>query len=204
MRIRIIVEGKTEQAFKPILIDFLRPRLVSMPSLNFHPYNGSIPTEGKLRRIVQNSLEGKGAADHVIALTDVYTGSAPYLFKDAVDAKNKMREWVGAEPRFHPHAAQHDFEAWLLPYWKTIQEMTGHRKNASSGKPENVNHEKAPPYWIKEMFELGNKSRKSYVKPRDAGRILRGNDLMVSIQQCGEFKAFVNTIISLSGGVVIS
>lgn len=31
----------------------------------------------------------------------------------AADAKQKMREWVGTEPRFFPHAACHDFEAWL-------------------------------------------------------------------------------------------
>jgi hypothetical protein len=40
-------------------------------------------------------------------------------------------------------------------------------------------------------------------KPRDAGRILRDNDLSVSIAQCPELKAFVNTIISICGGKVI-
>ena len=40
-------------------------------------------------------------------------------------------------------------------------------------------------------------------KPRDAGRILRDNDLSVSIAQCPELKAFVNRIISICGGKVI-
>lgn len=204
MRICILVEGKTEQAFKRPLLNFLRPRLDKMPRMDFQPYNGCIPTEDKLKRIVKNRLSGKNGADFVIALTDVYTGPPPYLFKDASDAKSKMFAWVGCENRFYPHAAQHDFEAWLLPYWNTIQDLTGHRMSSPRGNPEEVNHNKSPAYRIMQMFELGNKCRDSYVKPRDAGRILRDNDLLVSINQCAELKAFVNTILSLSGGESIS
>ena len=61
----------------------------------------------------------------MIALTDVYTGSTPPEFQTATDAKDGMRDWVGAEERFHPHVALHDFEAWLLPYWEKIQRITG-------------------------------------------------------------------------------
>lgn len=200
MKICIIVEGKTEKVFQQPLLAFLRPRVGRMPKLEFQPYHGRIPTKDKLRRIVINLLSGRKGADHVIALTDVYTGPPPFQFKDAFEAKEKMRAWVGDEPRFHPHAAQHDFEAWLLPYWSTIQQLTGHGMSAPTGNPESVNHNKPPAYRIMQMFELGAKCRDSYVKPRDAGRILRDNDLLVSINQCAELKAFVNTIISLSGG----
>jgi hypothetical protein len=57
----------------------------------------------------------------VIALTDVYTGTQPHEFQNAEDAKKKMRQWVGDEPRFHPHAAQYDFEAWLLLYFELVR-----------------------------------------------------------------------------------
>jgi hypothetical protein len=64
-----------------------------------------------LQRTITNfTLE----ADAVITLTDVYTGANE--FKDAADAKDKMRQWVGVNDKFYPHAAQHDFEAWLLPF----------------------------------------------------------------------------------------
>ena len=53
-----------------------------------------------------------------------------------------------------------------------------------------------------EIFEIG-KCRESYVKPRDAARILRENDLSVAVAQCSELKAMVNTILSLCGGPVI-
>jgi len=55
----------------------------------------------------------------------------------------------------------------------------------------------------KEIFETGQ-SRDSYVKPRDAGRILRDNDLSVAISQCAELKALVNTILRLCGGEIIA
>jgi hypothetical protein len=113
-----------------------------------------------------------------------------------------MRQWVGNEPRFHPHAAQHDFEAWLIPYWDTIKRLAGSNMNAPSGNPENVNHNKPPAYWIKEIFSAG-KCRNHYNKPRDAERILNENDLSVAIAQCPELKAFVNTILEICGGTAI-
>lgn len=203
VKIAIIVEGKTEKVFIPHLRKFLSDRLTGrMPKLVPSLYDGRIPTEGKLKRRVEHELRGKNAADHVIALTDVYTGTNPPDFLDAADAKAKMREWVGDEPRFHPHAAQYDFEAWLLPYWSTIQTMAGHNKVAPLGQPESINHNNPPAYRIKEIFEIG-KCRDSYVKTRDAGKVLSQNDLLVAINACDELKAFANTILKVSGGVEI-
>lgn len=202
MRIALLVEGDTERVFLPSLRMFLAKRLAgSMPSLTVRPYDGRIPKGEKLQRVVQDLLrKPPKPADAVIALTDVYTGTDD--FKDAADAKAKMRKWVGDEPRFHPHVAMHDFEAWLLPYWPTIQKLARHNKAAPGGAPETVNHDKPPAYRIKEIFELG-KCRDSYVKPRDALRILKDNDLSVAISACPELKAFVNTILQLSGGALL-
>ena len=204
MKITILMEGRTEKAFLPHLRRFLERHLTGrMCALDPLPYDGRIPKEDKLRRVVDNLLSGRNPSNHVIALTDVYTGARPPDFLDAADAKAKMRMWVGPDSRFHPHAAQYDFEAWLLPYWSTIQRLANHNRNAPSGKPESVDHDKPPAYWIKEIFEIG-KCRDSYVKSRDAGRILRDNDLIVTIAQCKELKALVNTIITASGGTAIS
>jgi len=203
MKIALIIEGKTEKAFLPILRDFVKSQLEGrMPNIDPVPYNGRVPTGDKLQRVVTRLLSGPRAADHVIALTDVYTGSQPPDFRDAMDAKNKMRQWVGTEPRFHPHAAQHDFEAWLLPYWPTIQKLAGHNRQSPSGNPEEVNHNNPPAHRIKEIFEIGQ-CRYSYVKPRDALRILKNNDLAVAVRECAELKALVNTIVSVSDGEVI-
>ena len=203
MKITILVEGKTEKAFLPYLRNFLISKLqTKMPRLDVFPYDGRIPKEDKLKRVVDKLLHAGNASDHVIALTDVYTGTTPPDFIDASDAKTKMRLWVGEEPRFHPHVAQHDFEAWLLPYWSTIQKLARHNKTAPAGDPENVNHNNPPAYRIKEIFEIGS-CRDSYIKPRDAGRILKENDLLISIRECTELKLFINTILLVSGGVTI-
>lgn len=128
MKLSIIVEGRTETAFKEALSAFLRSRISRMPRLDFLSQDGRVPKAEKLKRLVHNLLQG--GSDHVIALTDVYTGTRPPDFIDAADARAKMSQWVGDEPRFHPHAAQHDFEAWLLPYWTTIQKLALHNKAA--------------------------------------------------------------------------
>jgi hypothetical protein len=67
--------------------------------------------------------------------------------------------------------------------------------------PESVNHNRPPAYRIKDIFERGHK--RSYSKTRDATAILRGQDLMTAVTQCPELKAFVNTILRLSGATII-
>jgi hypothetical protein len=201
LKLTILVEGKTETAFKPHLISFLKGKLAGkMPKLDMFRYDGRIPTGEGLRRKVDTLLSGHEPSDAVIALTDVYTGTND--FQNAADAKAKLRQWVGPNPLFHPHVAQFDFEAWLLPYWKDIQKLAGHNRNAPVGLPENVNHMHPPSYHIREMFRIGA-CRDDYSKPRDANRILRGKDLGIAAAQCQELRAFLNTIITLSGGTAI-
>lgn len=199
MTISVIVEGKTEKVFVPALRHFLQTRLAGkMPRLDPFPRDGRIPKEDKLRRVVLKLLES--GAHAVIALTDVYTGTNE--FRDGNDARSKMRDWVGHEPRFYPHAAQYDLEAWLLPYWPQIQRLAGHNRAAPTGPPEHVNHNKPPSRYIYEIFRAGTCSR-DYIKVRDAGRILRGQDLAVAANQCSELKALLNTILSLCGGTLL-
>jgi hypothetical protein len=198
MRIAILVEGRTEKAFKADLISYLEGRLAGrMPRLDFVPYDGRIPTGDKLKRVVENLLnDGKRPADAVIALTDVYTGSVPPEFPTAEVAKQKMREWVGPEKRFHPHVALHDFEAWLLPYWEKIQRLTGSNRRRPGRNPERIDHGNPPAHRLAEVFRTGPRTE-SYIKTRDAPRILRGEDLSVALSACPELKSFVDTIITL-------
>jgi hypothetical protein len=168
-----------------------------MPNLDMVPYDGRVPKETKLRRTVENLLSGRERADAVIALTDVYTGTQD--FTDAADAKAKMRNWTGRNGNFYPHVAQHEFEAWLLPYWGEIQRVAGSNRKAPPGSPESVNHNQPPSYHIKEIFRIGA-SRDDYSKVRDANRILRNQDLAIAAAACPELKAFLNTILTLSGG----
>lgn len=200
MKIAILVEGATEMAFKSKLQEFLESRLgQQMPKLKFICCKGRIPKEKKLRLVVENLLTGRDAYNAVIALTDVYTGTKD--FEDAADAKAQMKKWVGNNPKFYPHAASHDFEASLLPFWSKIQQISGGNRAVPSGPPELVNHNKPPSKRIEEIFEQGK--RRSYKKRRDAKSILDGEDLMDAAVKCPELEAFLNTILSLCGGELI-
>jgi len=197
LRIVLIVEGRTEEVFLSALKRFLWSRLPpagEKPRIEASRQDGLIPTGPKLKRIVDRHLSG--GANAVIALTDVNP-----VFTDATDAKDKMRLWVGDERRFHPRAAQHDFEAWLLPYWDEIKKITGCSRNAPAGNPESVNHHSPPSERVREAFRTGakTKNRRSYVKTRDAARILDGKDLSVAADECDELKALLNTILGLCG-----
>ncbi|MGO8700318.1 MAG: DUF4276 family protein [Limisphaerales bacterium] len=199
MKIALLVEGQTERAFLPHLRQFLQARLPGkMPRLDPEPYDGRIPTGERLKREVERLLRhGKQPADAVIALTDVYTGTTD--FTDAQDAKTKMRTCTANNDKFFPHAAQYEFEAWLLPFWGSIQRMAGHNKAAPGGRPETVDHMHPPSARIREIFRTGSRG-KDYVKPRDADRILRENNLMEAANACPELRAFLNTILRLCGG----
>jgi hypothetical protein len=201
VRIAILVEGSTELAFKKPLLEFLQAKLENerMPKLDFLPEDGRIPKEAKLKRKVEFLLRSN---DAVIALTDVYTGGSPPDFRDAREARTKMRDWVGSEPRFYPHAAQHDFEAWLLPYWSRIQKLARSQRHAPSPNPESVNHQKPPSYVLTEIFRTGGVARR-YLKTRDAAAILRDQNLQESAARCPELKDFLNTILKLSGGQLL-
>jgi hypothetical protein len=167
-----------------------------MPRLRARTQDGRIPKGDALARLVRHLLSDERLdLQAVIALTDVYTGT--HDFNDAADAKKQMAQWV-KDKRFYPHAAQHDFEAWLLPYWDKIKSLSGSNSAKPGGQLELVNHGKPPAHRLKEMFHGGGK--REYVKPRDADRILDGQDLCVAANACPELKAFLNTILTLSGG----
>jgi len=71
-----------------------------------------------------------------------------------------------------------------------------------SHHPEQVNLNKPPSYHIKEMFMAG-KYKRRYKKPRDANRILKDKDLLISARACPELKAFLNRILQLCDGELI-
>jgi hypothetical protein len=198
VKIVLLIEGKTERAFLPTLRVFLETRLADkMPRLDPAPYDGLLAKGDKLKRHVELHLK---TADAVIALTDVYTGKSDFV--DARDAKQRLCEWVGRNPRFYAHAAQYEFEAWLLPFWPTIQRLAGHNMGPPASSPESVNHLRPPSTRIKEIFRVGSRGG-DYVKTRDAQRILRDKNLEDAAKKCPELTAFLNTILRLCGGTCL-
>lgn len=200
MKIAVLVEGATEEMFREHLRAFLKQQLGnSLPKLDFKPQGKALPKQEKMQKVVANLCE---SYDAVIALSDVYGTD----FISAEDAKQTMRQWAANTDKFYAHVALHDFEAWLLPYWSVIQELTGTSRKPPSAQPEIVNNDKPPSFYVKEAFEIGQKSGRcrSYKKTIDSGRILRGRDLTIAANACPELKSFLNTILRLCGGEEIA
>ena len=194
-RIAIIVEGATETMFKPAIRRFLQTTLAGqMPRLDFVPQDGRLPKGPALCRLVRNLLRDHNA---VVALTDVYTGTTPPDFTNAADAKRQLRAWVGEEPRFHPHAAQFEVEAWLLPYWPRIQKVAGSTRGAPPGSPETVNHDQPPARLLNAVFGAGTTKRR-YSKTRDGSAILRDQNIEVAAAACPELRAFLDTLLQIA------
>jgi hypothetical protein len=186
--IGLIVEGQTERAIMPALRRHLEKQLAGrMPRIKAYPCRATIYRGQELRRRVGLYLDKH---DYVIALTDVYTGSRDFVV--AADAKRKLREWVGPEPRFFPHAAQYEVEAWLLPYWDRVQTLSRGNRAAPGGAPENVNHQRPPSTHLRDIYSQHGK--RQYSKVIDAAKILDGVDLDLAIQACPELKALIETI----------
>ncbi len=50
---------------------------------------------------------------------------------------------------------------------------------------------------------MAGKYKRRYKKPRDANRILKDKDLLISARACPELKAFLNRILQLCDGELI-
>jgi len=199
-QIVVLCEGRTERALQPFIKTFLdgqcaasgKPRM----GLNMVDAGGAsdLLSAKSLPKLVANHL---GAADVVglVVLVDV-KAPPPHVFPNAGAAIAYLKTILPADPRVHAHAAQHDVEAWLLPFWEVAQKKAGHRKASPGKNPEKVNHDHPPSWHLQELYRLGGKS---YDKPRDAAAILRGQDLRAVANACPQFKAFLNTLLGLSG-----
>ncbi len=196
MKIVLLVEGKTETAFRDKLKAFLDERCdrqgKSKISLRTKPMNSRLMNERRIGERVTMSLRAPDVAC-VIALVDVYPN-----FDSARAAKEFLRRAVGGEPRFHAHAAQFDFEAWLLPYWDDICKRLKVEKQRPGANPEQVDHLKPPSRHLAELYRLAKRAR-SYDKARDGKAILRDKDLTVAASQCPELKGLLNTLLGCAG-----
>lgn len=201
-RIALLVEGQAEDtALKPALKAFLDRRCEAghkpKVRLDVHVVGSDLFNEGKGKGLVRRVARGEDLLG-VVALVDVKAPptSTRQSFADAAEAIAYLRGLGSDIANFHAHAAQHDLEAWLLPYWHTARAKAGVPQTPPPhGQPEHVNHLKPPSWHLQGLYRLG---KKKYSKPRDGADILHGQDLTVAATACPQFKAFLNTLLTLT------
>ena len=203
-RIVLLVECATETAIKEALKQFLdrcceaqgKPKV----RLSTRELGSRLLRPKEVADLVQRNLPATGVLG-VVALIDVLVAGRPQQFPDAAAAIQFLEHSAGTtDPRFRAHAAQHDFEAWLLPYWQSICTKLKRQQKSPGANPEQVNHLTPPSKYLKELYRLAGRT---YDKPRDAHAILEGKDLTVSANACPQFKAFLNSLLDLAGCTAI-
>jgi hypothetical protein len=194
MKIVLMVEGDTEAALKRHLKAFLdrRAQAAGRPRVRLETRDIVNIASHKFKRRV--ALESrKPAVTAVVGLIDVFP-----RFQNAAEAKTYLKESAGNHPKFYAHAAQFDVEAWLLPYWADICRRVGVQQAPLGSNPETVDHLKPPSYRLRELYQRAKPRPRKYVKTIEMSAILKGKDLTVSANQCPEFKALLNTLLTLS------
>jgi hypothetical protein len=193
----LLVEGATEDAFVSALKEFLDPRCVAAgrPRVRLRPVVTEHLRERDLKLRVWGNLKRSDVLG-VIALMDVKCAGRPRQFADAAETIAYLRSVAPDEPRYRPHAAQFDFEAWLLPYWGDICRRVGRKQAPPGPKPEQVDLEHPP---SRRLYDLYRQAGLRYSKPRDAAAILRGKDLTLSAAHCPQLAALLGSLLDLAG-----
>lgn len=193
----LLVEGATEVALKRHLKHFLDSRATAAgrPKLNLTTRQGIVTSSiQRLRHRVRLELDGPDVVG-VVALIDAYPTFAT-ADDPAAAACDHLRQAAPDEPRFHPHVALFDVEAWLLPFWPTICQDLRVKRTRPGGKPEEVDGDHPPSHHLRDLYRHAGKR---YVKTIEMNRILEGKDLTLAAAQCPQFKAFLNTLLTLAG-----
>ncbi len=195
----LLVEGRTEIAIKQILKRFLDERceLENIPKvrLTLKPMDSRLLKPQVVKDQIAMNIARRDVVG-VVALIDVACSGRPQQFNNAKEAIKFLSEIAPDENRYRAHAAQYDFEAWLLPYWESILKRLNQKKQIPSNNPETVNHNHPPSWHLQELYK---RAGYKYDKPRDALAILTGKDLLVSANKCPQFKAFLNSLLHFAG-----
>lgn len=193
MKIVVVCEGKTEEALRNGLRDFIQARTETNPrmGLEMRSFHGPVMRE-KLGAMVKNYDRDEDVAG-VVALTDVFPD-----FDNAKVAIDKLTSAAGDLPqriRFRAHAAQYDVEAWILPFWNEIAEKLGVKANRPGAKPEEVNNQTPPSFHLKDLFK---KAKRRYEKPLEAAKWLTADRLERAAKECPQLRSFLDTLLEFA------
>lgn len=194
MTIVLMVEGDTEAALKQHLKTFLdrRAQAADRPRVRLETRDIVSIAPHKLKHRVALELR-KPSVTAVVGLIDVFP-----KFQNAAEARSYLAE-AADHPDFYAHAAQFDVEAWLLPFWVDICRRVGVQQAPPGSNPETVDRMNPPAYRLRELYRRAKPRSRKYIKTTEMFAILRGKDLTISANQCPEFKALLNTLLTLSG-----
>lgn len=189
----LMVEGATEIALKNHLKRFLDGRAAGQSRVRLATRPGVVTGNlQRLRHRVNLELRAPDVVG-VVALIDAFPDFAGEADPAAAAIAHLRR--ASDDARFYPHVALYDVEAWLLPYWEAICAGLDVKQARPGGAPEAVDGDHPPSHRLDTLYRL---ARRKYVKQTEMNRILAGKDLTIAAAQCPQFKAFLNTLLTLA------
>ncbi|MBI1826490.1 MAG: DUF4276 family protein [Planctomycetes bacterium] len=193
MKIVVICEGATEAALKSGLRELVQTRSISARRVGIDTRSLDGPTiRKKLGRVASNLLV-EGDVVGVIALSDVHPN-----YRNASETKEALRHYAAeaaTHPRFRAHAAQFEFEAWLLPHWDEITKSLKVNAAKPGANPEQVNGQSPPSHRLKGLYQ---RARRKYDKVVDALRWLTAERLEQSAKECPQLKEFLDSLLEFA------
>lgn len=195
MKIILLCEGDTEKVLKPALKRFMDDHAADAGTdrvgLDIRPFKGNPDCDQIRTRLELHAKKSDVLA--VIALLDVY----PH-FKSAVEVKAFMRNCVKNSEfadRFHPHAAQYEFEAWLLPFWGDLCRRLKVDAKPPGADPEKVDDQKPPSHHLKDLYRKARS--RGYEKVIEAGKILGRHRIEDAAKECLELSRLLDTLVNV-------
>jgi len=194
MKVVVFCEGSTEEALRTGLREFVQARVRGAGRIGIETRSLDGPVmRKKLGRLVELSL-AKSDVVGVVALSDVYPD-----FHDAKEAREALKRFgavAGRDPRFRPHAAQFDLEAWIMPFWSEIAKHLGVNATTPGARPEEIDNQRPPSHHLRDLYA---KAKQRYEKVLDGAKWLTAERLETAAGHCPELKSFLNSLLEFAG-----
>lgn len=193
MKVVVVCEGSTEAALRSAIRDYVHNKSKGRArvGVRVRSLDGAV-VRRKLASVVAYELADRDVVG-VVAVTDVYPN-----FQNAAVAKSSLMSQVGREhhPQFRAHVAQHDLEAWLIPFWDEIAKYLRVDAKSPGARAEEINGVRPPSLRISELYR---KAGRKYRKPIDGPTWLTGERLEHAAKSCPELKLFLDSLLEFAG-----
>ncbi len=197
MKIVVLCEGYTERDIvSDLFARWLNPRVTERVGFKAVRFNGwkqlvdDAPMKAELHLRDPKVLG-------VIALLDLY--GPTFYPPDKRDAASR-REWgmkylkdQHPDPRYRPHFAIHEVEAWLLPQPDLFDSRVA--KKLPGKTPEEVNFNEPPAKLLDRLYNEALK--RDYKKVVEGTKLFRSLDPAMVYAKCPAFKALADDLLDL-------
>jgi len=135
----------------------------------------------------------------VVALLDLY---GPTFYPPSQTDATSRRDWGRShlqsmlqDPRYRPHFAVHEVEAWILAQPELLDSKVRKKLPGNAEAPETVNFNEPPAKLLDRLYN--EVFRKNYKKVVEGTKLFAKLDPEVVYAKCPSFKALADDLLAL-------